>query len=43
MGQRGCELLMDQPADVPIRLYCPDCHRGAQFGVAGLLKRFGTE
>lgn len=43
MGKRGCQMLVDQPAGVPIRLYCPDCHRGAQFRVAGLLKRFGTE
>jgi hypothetical protein len=43
MGKRGCGMLVDQPANVPIRLYCPDCHRGAQFRVAGLLKRFGTE
>jgi hypothetical protein len=43
MSERGCEMLVDQPASVPIRLYCPECHRGAQFRVAGLLKRFGTE
>jgi hypothetical protein len=26
-----------------VRLYCPECHRFAQFGRAGLLARFGAE
>jgi hypothetical protein len=26
-----------------IRLYCPDCHRFAQFSRAGLVERFGAD
>jgi hypothetical protein len=26
-----------------VRLYCPDCHRFAQFSKAGLIMRFGAE
>ena len=26
-----------------IRLYCPECHRFAQFRTTGLLKRFGPD
>jgi hypothetical protein len=26
-----------------VRMYCPDCHRFAQFRTAGLVERFGAE
>jgi hypothetical protein len=36
----GCYDLRDMTA-AAIRLYCPDCHRFAQFNTARLLERFG--
>jgi hypothetical protein len=29
-------------SDPVVRMYCPDCHRFAQFGRAGLIERFGA-
>ena len=29
--------------DPVIRVYCPECHRFAQFGRAGLVERFGPD
>ena len=39
---RGCYHLGEMTAAM-IRLYCPDCHRFAQFKRAKLLERFGPD
>jgi hypothetical protein len=39
---RGCYQLRDI-SDPMVRMYCPDCHRFAQFRRAGLLERFGAD
>jgi hypothetical protein len=38
----GCYDLRDMTT-AAIRLYCPDCHRFAQFNTARLLERFGPD
>jgi hypothetical protein len=30
-------------SDPVVRVYCPECHRFAQFGRAGLIERFGAD
>jgi hypothetical protein len=37
---QGCYTLADG-RDPVVRVYCPDCHRLAQFRRAGLIERFG--
>jgi len=39
---KGTYTLSDEREPM-VRLYCPDCHRFAQFGRAGLIERFGAE
>jgi hypothetical protein len=39
---KGCYTLRDG-RDPMVRMYCGDCHRFAQFGRAGLIKRFGPQ
>ncbi len=39
---RGCYQLREIP-DPVVRMYCPDCHRFAQFRRDGLIERFGPE
>jgi hypothetical protein len=39
---KGCYTLADG-RDPMVRMYCPDCHRFAQFRRASLIERFGPE
>jgi hypothetical protein len=39
---KGCYTLADG-RDPMVRIYCPDCHRFAQFRRASLIERFGPE
>jgi hypothetical protein len=39
---KGCYTLADR-RDSMIRMYCPECHRFAQFRRARLIERFGPE
>jgi hypothetical protein len=39
---KGAYTLADEREPM-VRLYCPDCHRCAQFRRAGLIERFGAE
>jgi hypothetical protein len=39
---KGCYHLGEMTAAM-IRLYCPECHRFAQFRTSGLLERFGPD
>jgi hypothetical protein len=39
---KGYYTLADQ-RDPIVRLYCPDCHRFAQFRRAGLIECFGAD
>jgi hypothetical protein len=39
---KGCYTLADG-RDPMVRIYCPDCHRFAQFRRSGLIERFGPD
>jgi hypothetical protein len=39
---KGCHTLGDS-RDSMVRMYCPECHRFAQFRRAGLIDRFGLD
>jgi hypothetical protein len=39
---KGCYTLADG-CDPMVRMYCPDCHRFAQFRRNGLIERFGPD
>ena len=39
---KGCYALADRREPM-VRMYCPECHRFAQFGRAGLIERFGAD